>query len=142
MTSNLLQNVLQAMSLNLAQILAIAFGGALGAVMRYVVSSGMYAWLGQGFPYGTLLVNVSGSFLIGLLSMLLLERFELEPLLRLALIVGFLGAFTTFSTFSLETLNLLNQGAYLKAFVNMLLSVLLSVSAVWFGAMLAKTMVK
>ncbi len=119
-------------------LLLIACGGALGAASRYAASLGVYAWLGRGFPYGTLFVNVTGSFLIGLLSMLLVERFSLGGEWRAAILVGFLGAFTTFSTFSLETLNLFEQGDGARALLNVLLSVVLCLLAVWSGVGLAR----
>ena len=113
-------------------------GGALGAVMRYLVSNGFYALLGRDFPYGTLAVNVIGSFLMGVLSVLLIDRGEIDPLIKLAILVGFLGSFTTFSTFSLDTLVLINDGALGRAFLNMLANVLVCVSAVWLGMIITK----
>ncbi len=121
-----------------AQVAVIMFGGALGALARYVLSTAIMDRVGANFPYGTLVVNVLGSFLMGFLAMLLVERIGLDPLLRLGLFVGFLGAFTTFSTFSMETLNLFEQGNHLRALINMLVNVLFSVLAVWLGVMLGK----
>ena len=122
----------------MTQTLAIAAGGAIGALFRFWVSSGVYAMLGRGFPYGTLAVNVFGSFLMGFLFVLLNERMIASPELRAALLIGLLGAFTTFSTFSIETLNLIEQAAYTKAFANMLFSVLFCVSAAWAGLIIGR----
>ncbi|MCU7830457.1 MAG: fluoride efflux transporter CrcB [Candidatus Thiodiazotropha sp. (ex Myrtea sp. 'scaly one' KF741663)] len=122
----------------MTQLIAIAAGGAAGALFRFWVSSGVYQLLGRGFPYGTLAVNVLGSLVMGFLYVMLLERMTASPELRGALLIGFLGAFTTFSTFSIETLNLIEQADFLKAGVNMLLSVTACVVACWFGLMLGR----
>ena len=119
-------------------LLFIACGGAFGAVLRYGVSNWVHAVLGRGFPYGTLFVNVAGSLLIGALSILMLERMNIGPEWRAAILVGVLGSFTTFSTFSLETLNLLEQGEFVNAAANMLLSVIICLIAVWLGVSLAR----
>lgn len=120
------------------QILAIAGGGALGAVARFGVSTGVYRWLGRDFPWGTLAVNLLGSFAMGLLFVLLLERGLFAPEARSAVLVGFLGAFTTFSTFSLETLSLVEQGETLRALLNIAASVLLCLLACWAGILSAR----
>ncbi len=114
-------------------VLAIAAGGATGAVLRFWVSGQVYAWLGRGFPYGTLTVNVLGSLLMGLLSVLLIERLSLGSEWRAVILIGFLGSFTTFSTFSIETLNLIEAGAYSKAMLNTVISVVLCIVAAWAG---------
>ena len=126
-------------SLPLIQILAIAAGGAVGAVLRFWLSTAVYAGMGRGFPYGTLAVNVLGSLLMGLLYALLLERMDVGPEVRAALLIGVLGAFTTFSTFSIETLNLIEQADYLKAVLNAVLSVLLCLVATWGGLLMSVT---
>lgn len=120
------------------QTLAIAAGGACGALARYWVSTGIHAISGRGFPYGTLVVNVAGSLAMGFLYIWLLERVALSAEWRAALLVGFLGAFTTFSTFSIETLNLLEEGALLRAGLNVALSVTLCLGAAWIGVALAR----
>jgi CrcB protein len=122
------------------QLIAIAAGGALGALARYGMSSAVYAWLGRGFPWGTLAVNLLGSFLMGLLFVLLIERLSWAPEWRGAILIGFLGAFTTFSTFSIETLNLLEEGAMLTAFLNMVVSVWLCILVCWVGVILGRSL--
>ena len=119
------------------QVLAIAGGGAVGAVLRYWLSSGVYTLTGRGFPYGTLVVNVLGSLVMGFLYIWLLERMPGGVALRAFLLVGLLGAFTTFSTFSLETLNLMEAGQIARALLNALLRVVLCVAAAALGVMLA-----
>lgn len=122
----------------MTQTLAIAAGGAIGALLRFWMSSGVYAVLGRGFPYGTLAVNVLGSLLMGYLYIAMLERLALSAEWRAFALVGLLGAFTTFSTFSIETLNLLEQADYGKALINMLLSVVACVAAAYVGVLLAR----
>lgn len=106
--------------------------------MRYGASLGVYGLLGRGFPYGTLFVNVTGSLLMGVLSIVMLERFNVGPEWRAAIMVGLLGSFTTFSTFSLETLNLLEQGDIMRAMLNIVLSVLVCLAAVWLGVSIGR----
>ncbi len=120
------------------QVLAIAGGGALGALLRYWVSSGIYALAGRSFPYGTLAVNVLGSLAMGFLYIWLLERVPGGVAMRAFLLIGLLGAFTTFSTFSVETLNLVEAGQVGRAVLNTLLSVVLCVGAAALGVMLAR----
>lgn len=117
----------------MSQIIAIAAGGAVGALLRYWTSVSVHSVLGQQFPYGTLTVNVLGSLLMGFLYILLVERIILSGEWRAVLLIGLLGAFTTFSTFSLETLNLFEQGEQLRAVMNIFLSVGLCLAAAWVG---------
>ena len=118
--------------------LLIAAGGATGSVLRYWMSNGVHVFLGRGFPYGTLAVNLLGSFIIGLLYVLLYERLEAGPEWRAFLIIGVLGGFTTFSSFSIETMNLIEAGEQLKAGINILLSVSICISACWLGMIWAR----
>lgn len=123
------------------QIIAVALGGAFGAVFRWFISAGVEQWLGRGFPYGTLAVNVIGSFLIGLLvDALLLQRVALSLEYRAAILIGLLGSLTTFSTFSLDTWYLIEQGQLSKAWLNIALSVVSCIFAVWLGLMLSKAL--
>ena len=120
------------------QWLAIAAGGAIGALLRYWVSSGTHALLGRGFPYGTLTVNVLGSLMMGFLYVWLLDRIVTGPVVRAFLLIGLLGGFTTFSTFSIESLNLIEAGHVLKALVNVLLSVTVCITAAGLGVLIAR----
>ncbi len=126
-------------SLMLRNILVIGMGGFLGAVSRY----GVAVWIGQrwgrSFPLGTFVINVSGSFLIGLLMPLLTERFIVNPQWRLLLVVGFLGAYTTFSTFEYETGALLKDGQWLYAGLNVMGSVVAGFIALKIGEVIAKS---
>ena len=122
----------------MTQLIAIASGGAAGALMRFWVSNGVYQLFGRGFPYGTLAVNLLGSMAMGFLYVLFLERMVVSPEMRAALLIGFLGAFTTFSTFSIETLNLIEQADLLKAGANIVISVFASVLACWIGLILGR----
>ena len=123
------------------QLMAVAMGGAFGAVLRFFVSTGVYQWLGRGFPYGTLAVNVIGSFLIGLLTeALILQRVAISLEYRSAVLVGLFGSFTTFSTFSLETLYLIEQGNLIKAALNIIISVCACILAVWAGLLAVRTL--
>jgi CrcB protein len=123
------------------QWLAIGLGGALGALARWLVSDGMHRWLGRDFPWGTLAVNLAGSLAMGLLAVLLVERFAPGPALRAGLLVGFLGAFTTFSTFALETVQLASGAFPLRAALYALASVAGCVAAALVGVLLARQIV-
>jgi CrcB protein len=114
--------------------LLIFVGAGCGGVLRYWISNLSYWFLGRQFPYGTLIVNVSGCFLMGLVFILLIERFDgIAPQLRSLLLIGLLGGYTTFSSFSIETLNLFENGAPLAGVTNILLSVILCLAATWLG---------
>jgi CrcB protein len=122
----------------MGQTLAIAAGGALGALLRFWSANWVYSLLGRGFPYGTLAVNLVGSLVMGFCYAWLVERSSLGPEWRALVMVGVLGAFTTFSTFSIETMNLIEGGALLKALLNMVLSVVLCVAAAWMGLLVGR----
>ena len=109
--------------------LFIAVGGAIGACLRWFIMSKCEVWFGKGMPFGTLVVNVSGSFLLGVLYALIVQGTVAESPHKTLFSIGLLGAFTTFSTFSLDTLLLLQQGDWLKAIANILLNVLLCIFA-------------
>ena len=122
----------------MTQLVAIAAGGAIGAVLRYWISMAVQSRSASAFPYGTLTVNVVGSLLIGFLYILLIERLAVGPAVRAFMLIGVLGAFTTFSTFSMETLNLMEAGHLGKALVNVLASVIVCVSAAALGVLAAR----
>jgi fluoride exporter len=116
----------------------IAIGGALGTVARFATSHLMHAVFGRAFPYGTLTVNVLGSFIIGVISIIFLSRFQVAAEWRAFTMVGILGGFTSFSSFSLETLALLEDGVFLLALANVVLSVILCLTAAWCGILLGR----
>jgi CrcB protein len=113
-------------------------GGGLGAVLRYWVQGLVYDRMGSAFPYGTVLVNIAGCFVIGLLMVSMEERFLASPALRLFLTVGILGGFTTFSSFSFETMALFRDGESALALANVGLSVLVCLCATWTGMKLGR----
>lgn len=111
----------------------IAIGGGIGAVIRYVCMGKINSLLGNGFPYGTLIVNVTGSLLMGLLVGILARTSFATMELRAFLAVGVLGGFTTFSSFSLDFLILFERGQLLPAFLYIATSILLSLVAIFTG---------
>jgi CrcB protein len=120
------------------QILLIGLFGGLGCISRYLVSGWTYALFGRSLPYGTLAVNIGGSFLLGFLMAFGMRSTLLPGGLRVGLTVGFMGGFTTFSTFSYETLKLVEEGSLLQAGANVLLNVLLCLLFAAAGMMLAR----
>ena len=121
-------------ALFLDRYLMVLLGGGVGALARYVLGTAIAARIGGRFPLGTLVINVSGSFLMGLLMTLLTERLQPHPNLRLLLIVGFLGGYTTFSSFEYETFRAMQDGGKWIGLVNVAGSVTLGYIAVWIGA--------
>ena len=121
------------------KFLYISAGAILGANLRYWIGDWAARKLSAGFPYGTLLINFTGSLLLGFFITIAAERLLVDPRLRLLVTVGFLGSYTTFSTFTYESLNLLLKGQVLAGLLNLLGSILLGVAAVGIGIFLAKS---
>jgi len=121
----------------MVEYLWIALGGALGSVARYALNGVVSMKFGESFPWGTLTVNVAGSFLIGGLGALVIPEGRMSAEARAFttqfLMIGICGGFTTFSSFSLQTLNLVREGEWLYAGGNVLLSVVLCLVATWLG---------
>ncbi len=120
------------------QLLIIALGGALGAVSRFLLAGAVDSMMGRGFPYGTLAVNVLGSFLIGAAFVWLASKTD-GSMTRDLVVVGFLGSLTTFSTFSIQTLQLLQTGELTRAALNIVLSVVVCIAASALGILCART---
>lgn len=121
-----------------AKILSVAIGGALGAAARYLINISPLANVFERFPFPTFFINLTGSFLIGFLFVLMTDKFTTSDNLRLAVSVGFLGAFTTFSTFELEIFDLVRERYFAVAFLYLFLSVLFGFVGVLAGVWLAK----
>ncbi len=119
-------------------ILVVSLGGILGANTRYFVSVYVAERLGTAFPYGTLLINVSGSLVIGFFLTLATERFSIDPLWRLFFATGFLGAYTTFSSYTFEAAQLIRDGAFGLAFLYLFGSVLAGMIGVFAGIVAAE----
>lgn len=120
----------------------VAIGGACGASLRFYISQLVLNWLGKGFPFATLMVNIIGSFAMGVLYQLIEHNIFNVSVHRTLIGIGFLGAFTTFSTFSLDSLLLLQQGDVLKAVINILLNVSLCIAAAGLGIFIVNTLAK
>jgi len=114
-------------------ILAVALGGAIGSVTRHLISILSGRAFGTDFPWGIFIINVTGSFLIGAFIGLFAAKWDLSQTTRTFLVTGICGGYTTFSSFSLQTLNLLNDGEWFYAGVNIVASVILCLIAVWLG---------
>jgi CrcB protein len=123
------------------KIILVLLGGAIGTGCRYGLGALIYSRIERlTFPYATVIINVSGSFAIGLLAELFDRRALVSPMTRAALLVGFLGGYTTFSSFSYETFSLIRDGEWLRATLNSVSSVLLGLAAVWLGVRLAQSL--
>jgi len=123
---------------NFTKILAVAFGGAFGAAARYLINISPLANVFGKFPFHTFFINVTGSFLIGFLLVIFTDKFTVSENLRLAVTVGFLGAFTTFSTFELEIFELIRERFFATALLYLFLSVFFGFVGVLGGLWLAK----
>lgn len=121
-----------------SKILSVAVGGALGAVARYLINISPLANLFERFPFPTFLINVTGSFLIGFLMILSTDKIQASENLRAAMIVGFLGAFTTFSAFEMEIYQLMKGRFFATAFLYLLLSIVVGFIGVLAGVALAR----
>ena len=119
-------------------LLVIAIGGALGAMARYATGLAASNLLPATFPFATLIVNVTGSFIIGCAYPLIAQASGAKTLYHGLILVGFLGAFTTFSTFSLDTLQLLETGQGIRAVMNVLSNLVLCLAACWLGLTLVR----
>ncbi|MBO0798163.1 MAG: fluoride efflux transporter CrcB [Blastocatellia bacterium] len=122
----------------MSKLVVVALGGALGAIARYWLGGLISSRLPMQFPLGTFIINVTGSFIIGFFLTLVSQRITINPNWRLLIAVGFVGAYTTFSTFEFETLKLLEEGSFLSAALNVILSFALGFIAVWLGVMAAR----
>jgi CrcB protein len=116
----------------------VAAGGAVGSVLRYLMASSIQKMTPANFPLGTVMVNIVGCFVIGLLYVWLIDRTGPRPELRALLMVGVMGGFTTFSSFSLETVTLVMQGSYANAVANVLISVFVCLLGTTLGIMLGR----
>ena len=133
-------NRMRSLGRTLTPYLAISVGGALGANARYLVASWATTQWGTQFPVATLLINVSGSFVLGVYLTLATERFTRHPAVRLLVATGFLGAYTTFSTFSVEALRLIENGDPAAGLGYMVSSVVLSIAGAAIGMIVAHTL--
>jgi CrcB protein len=114
-------------------VIGVGLAGALGALSRYGLEGLVSGRFPGSFPLGTFVVNITGSFVLGLLFVILTERTAVDPAIRTSLTIGFVGAYTTFSTFSFETVRLLEDGAFATAALNVMATIALGLVAVWAG---------
>ena len=122
----------------LTRYLLVAVGGGAGALARYIAGAAIMQRFGGRFPLGTLVINVTGSFLIGFLMTVLTGRLDIDPRWRLLLVVGLLGGYTTFSSFEWETYSSVREGGLWTGMLNVVSSVMLGYVAVTLGSMLAR----
>jgi fluoride exporter len=119
------------------RLLAVTAGGGIGSLMRYLIGTAIMQRFGGRFPLGTFVINITGSFLIGLLMTLLTEKFAPHPNWRLLLVIGFLGGYTTFSSFEYETFQSVRGGGHWLALGYVVSSVILGYAGVWLGVVVA-----
>jgi fluoride exporter len=119
-------------------IILVFIGGGIGATARYGLQGAVHRIMGSDFPYGTLAVNILGSFLIGFLMSAFEDRFLVNPALRIFLTIGILGGFTTFSSFSYETMALIRDGSLAAGLGNIAASLLLCLGSTWLGLLLGR----
>jgi fluoride exporter len=122
----------------MTKFLMVAIGGALGSVLRFWVGTYISGRMGTRFPYGTLVINITASFLIGFVLTILAERTDWSPNWRYLIPIGFIGGYSTFSTFEYETYRVLESGEFLLTGLNVGLSVVLGFVAVWLGVIAAR----
>lgn len=121
------------------KLLLVFFGCGFGGIARYLVANASYFFLSKEFPYGTIIVNISGSLAMGILYELFLGKYSaMGPELRALFLIGFLGGYTTFSSFSLETINLLENGKIFAATINVVASVITCLLAAWVGVLIGR----
>ncbi len=118
----------------------VGIGGFVGAIVRFALGSYIGNRMGSRYPYGTFVINISGSFLIGFVLTMLAQRFDLSPNWRYLIPIGFIGAYTTFSTFEYEALRTVQDGQILMAFANVSLSVIVGFAAVWLGVVAGRAL--
>ena len=122
----------------MVKYLMIAIGGALGSMLRFWVGGIVSGKMGTLFPYGTFVINCTASFLIGFIITLLAEKTHWSPNLRFLIPIGFIGGYSTFSTFEYETFRVVQEGEFLIAFLNVILSIVVGFAAVWLGAIVGR----
>lgn len=126
----------------MSEIVLVFFGAGLGGVLRFILGSTVYAYTGRSFPYGTLVINLTGSFIMGFLYVYITQKFEdLTPQLTAFILVGILGGYTTFSSFSIETLRLFQDGKVLYGLINIFTSTIFGVLLAYLGFIMAKKII-